>query len=110
MSIPKDVVRSLLSEGLAHAPELLAGLGALFKAAGFDLGPMTPDIRADFKRVDNKIAAELDELERRDRAKARSTQVGALGVHVHENGSEDDVRGYRRPVPDPDPTPRPSSR
>jgi hypothetical protein len=112
MSIPKSLVETILKTALS--PETLGGVAGLFAAAGhpLDLGPMTPDAAKHFgdvdKRIDAQIAAHQDERSELDRAKARSTQVGALGVHVHENDGDD--RGYRRPVPDPDPTPRPSRR
>lgn len=87
MSIPKSLVESILSTALS--PEVLGGVASLFAAAGhpLDLGPMTPDARRHAKAIDDRIAAKLDERSELDRA--RSRQVGALGIHVHRNDAHD---------------------
>lgn len=79
-----------------EAPVLVGKIAEALSAAGFrlDLGPMTPDARKHFGDVDDRIAAKLDERSELDRA--RSRQVGALSVHVHQN---DDVHDTEPPPP-----------
>lgn len=59
MSVPKSIVETALKQGLAHMPDLLAGVGELFAAMGhpLDLGPMTPDARKHFGDVDRRVDA-----------------------------------------------------
>lgn len=55
-SIPSSVLKSILQKVAAEAlPAIAAELASL----GFDLGPITPDARADFGAVDVDIDKQL---------------------------------------------------
>ena len=89
-------IGSILGGFAKEAPALVGKIAEALSTAGFrlDLGPMTPDAGKHFSDVDKRIAAKLDERTELDRG--RSRQVGALGIHVQENG---DTRDTDRPPP-----------
>jgi hypothetical protein len=57
--IPASILSDVLTEAAREAPTIVGGIVQALAAQGFDLGPMTPNVREDFARVDAVIDAEL---------------------------------------------------
>lgn len=86
-SVPKSIARRAITQAVQglpaelvkHGPAIFDAIGAAFRGLGYelDLGPMTPDARADFgavdKRIDARIAAQQDERSELDRRKTSDT-------------------------------------
>lgn len=61
LHVPASILGDVLTEAAKAAPAVVGGIAQALASRGYpiDLGPMTPDVAADFAAVDAKIDAEL---------------------------------------------------